>query len=167
MTQTFPNAYSAARRAMRIRRSTSATKLFIRAALELGKIEEVVAPLDLLKQSGNLDTDPDLPYLWSVYHQMKGDKAQAKQEKEWALSRDPDAVKRFHLKLAIKPGGDLPEPEYKPQGASAPHPDISKIDPNIPNILAPNKKNDTTKQAPPAVKPPLPSPNAISPEKPK
>jgi len=139
MSQTVPNAYTAAKKAMRIRRSTESAKLFVRACLEMGRLQEVKPTMDQLKHSEA--RSPEVMYLWSAYHKMTGETDISKKEREFALAGDPDVENRFHLKLAVKPGGKLPEPDILPKGVATPHPDITKIDPKVLNILAPKKAN--------------------------
>ncbi len=86
---------------MRVRPGLVTSKLFIRACLEYGRLEEARARLELLRKTD--PKDADLMWLASAYAKMDGNLEEADKLQKMALAADPEVAKRLKLYMRNKP----------------------------------------------------------------
>ncbi|MBI2809865.1 MAG: tetratricopeptide repeat protein [Candidatus Melainabacteria bacterium] len=97
LPQVLQHAYAASAKAMQVRPGLPTSKLFIRACLEMGRPNEALARLELLRK-----TDPnDAEIVWLAYGYAKqaGRADEAEKLRKQALSMEPGIDKRVKLYL--------------------------------------------------------------------
>lgn len=102
LPQVLQHAYAASGRAMQVRPGLTTSKLFIRSCLELGRPNEALTRLELLRK-----TDPkDAEIVWLAYGYAKQANREEEAEKlrKQALAMDPGVEKRIKLYLRHKQG---------------------------------------------------------------
>lgn len=167
LPQVLQHAYAASAKAMQVRPGLQTSKLFIRSCLEMGRPNEALARLELLRK-----TDPkDAEIVWLAYGYAKqaGREEEAEKLRKQALAMEPGIDKRVKLYLrhkrdsAVAPGVTS---TITPAGSPAVSPTVS------PTVLPKGaalkpvepKPVDPSPLAPKPVEPKAVEPKAVAPK---
>ncbi len=97
LPQVLQHAYAASGRAMQVRPGLKTSKLFIRSCLELGRPQEALARLELLKKTD--PNDAEIQWLAYAYAKQAGKTEEAEAYRKKALALEPGIDKRVKLYL--------------------------------------------------------------------
>ncbi len=110
--QVLQHAFIASERAVKVSHSPLANELYVRACLELGKLQEAHDRLNLMRKA-----DPKNPnFIWLAYgyEKLAGNLEEAEKLRKQALAMDPGLEKRVQLYLRQKPAVTQTTPDVVP-----------------------------------------------------
>ncbi|HEY9678151.1 MAG TPA: hypothetical protein V6C76_09075 [Drouetiella sp.] len=97
MRSVVQHAYASAKRAVRLRPGPVSDKLYLRACLAFGKIDEGKQRLEASRKI--FTNDPEYTWIASGFEEQAGHKEEAESLRKQALAKDPSLAKRMKLTL--------------------------------------------------------------------